>query len=182
MNKQLTKKAIGIAASAALLASVAFSGSALAAPPDKDGGPPQKNNDVAKGTKTSIDVYSNCNIVDRDLVVNVTITDKNDYPGSTKTLATLESVTVQALEKTGPRSYNDVPVAWDNTLDKCDGGDDIGFTTTCTITLVDVCDMLSADAKSLDALTTVSTGDNGNLVNYYSQCKDSDLKLEDGAC
>ena len=46
MNKQLTKKTIGIAASAALMASLAFSGSALAGPgnsPDKgDRDPSQK--------------------------------------------------------------------------------------------------------------------------------------------
>jgi hypothetical protein len=40
MNKQLTKKTIGIAASAALMASLAFSGSALAGKPDKEQGPP----------------------------------------------------------------------------------------------------------------------------------------------
>ena len=39
MNKQLTKKSIGIAASAALIASLAFSGYALAAP-GGDKGPP----------------------------------------------------------------------------------------------------------------------------------------------
>jgi hypothetical protein len=36
MNKQLTKKTIGIAASAALMASLAFSGSALAGKPDRN--------------------------------------------------------------------------------------------------------------------------------------------------
>jgi hypothetical protein len=36
MNKQLTKKTIGIAASAALMASVAFSSSALAGKPDRN--------------------------------------------------------------------------------------------------------------------------------------------------
>ena len=40
MNKQLTKKSIVIAASAALMASVAFSGSALAGPGGKKGPPP----------------------------------------------------------------------------------------------------------------------------------------------
>ena len=44
MNKQLTKKSIGIAASAALIASVALSGSALAGPGGKDkNGPPAPN-------------------------------------------------------------------------------------------------------------------------------------------
>jgi hypothetical protein len=36
MNKQLTKKTIGIAASAALMASLAFSGSAFAGKPDRN--------------------------------------------------------------------------------------------------------------------------------------------------
>ena len=36
MNKQLTRKTIGIAASAALMASLAFSGSALAGKPDRN--------------------------------------------------------------------------------------------------------------------------------------------------
>ena len=40
MNKQLTKKSIGIAASAALTASLAFSGSALAGPGGDKGPPP----------------------------------------------------------------------------------------------------------------------------------------------
>jgi hypothetical protein len=42
MNKQLTKKTIGIAASAALMASAAFSGSALAGPGGEKGPPPPK--------------------------------------------------------------------------------------------------------------------------------------------
>jgi hypothetical protein len=43
MNKQLTKKTIGIAASAALMASLAFSGSALAAPGGEKGPPPPQS-------------------------------------------------------------------------------------------------------------------------------------------
>ena len=43
MNKQLTKKTIGIAASAALMASLAFSGSALAAPGGEKGPPPAQD-------------------------------------------------------------------------------------------------------------------------------------------
>ena len=43
MNKQLTKKSIGIAASAALMASVAISGNAFAGPPEGKGPPPAKD-------------------------------------------------------------------------------------------------------------------------------------------
>jgi hypothetical protein len=43
MNKQLTKKSIGIAASAALMASMAFSGNVLAGPPEGKGPPPAQD-------------------------------------------------------------------------------------------------------------------------------------------
>ena len=56
MNKQLTKKSIGIAASAALMASVAFSGNALAGPPaDNDKkGPPAAQEPSCNLSKTDI--------------------------------------------------------------------------------------------------------------------------------
>ena len=54
MNKQLTKKTIGIAASAALIASLAVSGSAFAAPGNGNGG--------ANGKKGSIEILSICDL------------------------------------------------------------------------------------------------------------------------
>jgi hypothetical protein len=60
MNKQLTKKSIAIAASAALMASVALSGSALAAPGGKKGPPPADT------------VY--CNLADKDTDGNYVVT------------------------------------------------------------------------------------------------------------
>ena len=53
MNKQLTKKTIGIAASAALMASLALTGNALAAPPDKGGrNPSEKDCDFVEVLKS----------------------------------------------------------------------------------------------------------------------------------
>ena len=178
MNKQLTKKSIGIAASAALMASLAFSGSALAGKPEKGNAP--------KGSQTSVDVYSNCNIVGDQLVVNVTVTDKN--AGTDKTPAELVSVSVQPQEKIGPRNLVGVGDAWkwtsdlyDEADDKCDNGTVIKIGDTCTISF-SVCEALSSNAKALDALTTVDTGENGSKVTYTSMCKDSDLKLDAGSC
>lgn len=179
MNKQLTKKTIGIAASAALIASVALSGSALAAPPGKD--KPAKNEDIDNGDRTSISIYQTCDIDNGDLKVHVSIMDNN--AGTDKATATLKSVTVQGLEKTGPREYASLGDAWmwnsgswDN--DVCDSDDAIEIGTTCTITLPNFCGKKSAGAKAFDALTTVDTGPDGNRVEYYAQCKDSDLKVE----
>ena len=181
MNKQLTKKSIGIAASAALMATMAFSGSALAGP----GNAPDKGN-APKGSQTSVDVYSNCAIVGDQLVVNVTVTDKNE--GTDKTPAELVSVTVQAQEKTGPKTSVGVGDAWEWTSDtydlvddKCDNGSTISIGNTCTISL-EVCGALSGGGKALDALTSVDTGENGSQLTYTSMCKDSDLKLDAGSC
>jgi hypothetical protein len=82
MNKQLTKKIIGIAASAALIASVAFSGTAIADP------------NPNKGPKPSITIDSWCEINTADLknvifTVNSRINDASsesfpDTPSVTK--------------------------------------------------------------------------------------------------
>ncbi len=67
MNKQLTKKSIGIAASAALIATVALSGNALAAPP-------------GKGPQASAAVSTWCEITDEragDMTVYIRTEDKS---------------------------------------------------------------------------------------------------------
>ena len=180
MNKQLTKRTIAIAASAALMASVALSGSALAAPPGK--GKPEKNPDIETGDRTSISIYQTCDIDKGNLKVHVSIMDNN--AGTDKAKASLKSVTVQGLEKTGPQDFGTLGDAWEWNSeswenDVCDSGKAIEIGTTCTITLPNFCTKKSADAKAFDALTTVDTGPNGNRVEYYAQCKDSDLKVED---
>ena len=133
MNKQLTKKTIAIAASAALIASVALSGSALAA---------------RKGPQASLDVMTVCNIdaVNEELIVDVTLTDPNK--DTNKAQAVLESVTVQGLQKAGgggkgSNTWTDGADSWSD-AEKCEPVDkytpakDIEIGTTCTIKL-DIC-------------------------------------------
>ena len=165
MNKQLTKKTIGIAASAALMASVALSGSALGAPanpPGKD--KPKRNDNIENGDRTSISVYQTCAIVEDDLVVNVLITDNNadtcDVNGEncTKAQAELESVEVQGLGKIGPE-YFTYGSPWGSNISACasdplpgDGlcidHDDIEIPDTATLN--DTCD----DLNSIEIGTT----------------------------
>jgi hypothetical protein len=180
MNKQLTKKTIGIAASAALMASVAFSGGALAAPGNGNG--PNK-----QGPQASLDVMTVCNIDEYagELIVDITLTDPNE--GTDKAQAVLQSVTVQGQKKaggTGKGSNTWTPGAdsWSD-AEKCEPVDDytpaedIEIGTTCQIRL-DICTGLG-DSKAVNALTTVNISGlaDGNPVGsskleYTSQCKD----------
>jgi len=97
MNKQLTKKTIGIAASAALIASLAISGSAFA------GG-----NGGANGQKGSITLTSVCTIeADKSLTVRTIITDASSVPGD----AVLDSMEVTAVDKTSGKFADTQPLA-----------------------------------------------------------------------
>jgi hypothetical protein len=103
MNKQLTKKTIGIAASAALMASLALSGSAFAAPGNGNGG--------ANGKKGSIEILSICDLnkASGDLTVWTKIVDTSSDPANYG--ANLDSMFVQAYEKVGTgksQSTNDL--------------------------------------------------------------------------
>jgi hypothetical protein len=178
MNKQLTKKTIGIAASAALIASVAFSGSALAAPGNGNG--PNK-----QGPQASLDVMTVCNIdADAgDLIVDITITDPNE--GTDKAQAVLESVKVQGLQKAGGKGkgsneWTYSADSWDGETDLCIDdpyGSPIEIGTTCQIRL-DICTGLG-DSKAVNAQTTVEISgltDSGAVGSsketYMSLCKD----------
>jgi len=178
MNKQLTKKTIGIAASAALMATVALSGSALAAP----GG----NNSNKQGPQASLDVFTVCNI-DPDageLIVDVTITDPN--VGLDKATAVLESVKVQGLQKVRGNVWSRGADSWDSATDFCIDdpyGSPIAVGTTCTIRL-DICTGL-ANSKAVNAETTVEISGlfDGDVVGsskdtYLSRCKDDPETLE----
>ena len=92
MNKQLTKKTIGIAASAALMASLALSGSAFAAPGNGNGG--------ANGKKGSIEILSICDLnkTSGKLTVWTKIVDTSSESAYG---ADLDSLFVQGVEKIG---------------------------------------------------------------------------------
>jgi hypothetical protein len=166
MNKQLTKKTIGIAASAALMASLAFSGSAFAAPGNGKA--------VKNGPKGSISVFSICYLEADDpanamLRVETTITDTSSVPGD----ATLKGMEVQAQEKIGKNRYDigDVATA-DPVLE--DGVAEVSTTLPLCTSLLGDKDTLSADAKSANAEITVwITDDHNNKEDgFISRCSD----------
>jgi hypothetical protein len=169
MNKQLTKKSIGIAASAALIASVALSGSALAGP----GG----NNSNKQGPQASLDVMTVCNIDEYagDLIVDITITDPN--AGTDKAQAVLESVTVQGLKKYRGNEWMLSDDKWESLMgDTCEDGASVMIGTTCTVRL-DVCSNLG-NAKAVNAETSVTLQGPSSKETYLSRCKDDPATLE----
>jgi hypothetical protein len=101
MNKQLTKKTIGIAASAALMASVAFSGSALAGP----GGNGKKE-------QASIGVSAYCkieNVEEGVMAVYVSIEDKSS--GNAYGQFGLDPVQIVGVTKDRGPVWTDIPGA-----------------------------------------------------------------------
>ena len=91
MNKQLTKKTIGIAASAALMASVAFSGTALAGPGNKGGN--------KQGPQASASVSTWCEISDEeagDMTVYIRTEDKSSGDAYGKAPIASTDVVLQA--------------------------------------------------------------------------------------
>lgn len=164
MNKQLTKKTIGIAASAALMASVAFSSSALAAP----GGVKGSNK---QGPQASLDVMTVCTIDEAagELIVDITITDPNE--GTDKAQAVLESVDVQGLKKYRGNDWMHSDDSWESLMgDTCEDGSAVMIGTTCTVRL-DVCSDLG-NAKAVNAETTVTLQGPSSKETYLSRCKD----------
>jgi hypothetical protein len=157
MNKQLTKNTIGIAASAALIATMAFSGSALAGPGD------------GKGPQSSAGVFSVCHI-DADageLVVDITITDKSSGIAT----ASLDSASVQGLKKVSKNLWMTSDDKWESAMgDTCEGGAPIMIGTTCTVRL-DICSDLG-NAKAVNAETTVTLQGTASKDTYLSRCKD----------
>jgi len=169
MNKQLTKKTIGIAASAALMASLAVSGTALAGP----GG----NNSNKQGPQASLDVFTVCHIDESagELIVDITITDPN--AGTDKAQAVLESVNVQGLQKYRGNDWMHSDDSWASLMgDTCEDGSAVMIGTTCTVRL-DVCSGLG-NSKAVNAETTVSLQGEASKETYLSRCKDDPLTLE----
>lgn len=146
MNKQLTTKTIGIAASAALIASLAFSGSAFA-------GKGWNN-----GQKGSISVQSVCYLNDdKSLTVKTIIMDASSRLGD----AMLDSMTVQAMEKyqgkwsdpansdtVGAPAMVDPVFTTDPYFANCDP-------VSCNEVTIPVCPGLTDDAKSVNAVIDV---------------------------
>ena len=103
MDKQLKKNVVSMAASAALLLSVVYSGSAFAGP-GNDSGKGWKN-----GPKGSISLFSVCYLEDAYpanamIRVETTITDASSVPGD----AELMDMTVQAQQKFKGRERFDI--------------------------------------------------------------------------
>lgn len=160
MNKQLTNKTIGIAASAALMATMAFSTTAYA----ERGGNKQ-------GPQASIDVFTVCHIDDAagELIVDITITDKN--AGTDKAQAVLDSVIVQGLKKFRGNEWMHSDDSWDNLMgDTCEDGSAVMIGTTCTVRL-DICSSLG-NARAVNAETSVTVQGPSSKDTYLSRCKD----------
>jgi hypothetical protein len=174
MNKQLTKKTIGIAASAALIASLAVSGSAFAGPGNNN------------GPKGSIGLYSICYIeTEAEIGVDVpapylrvetTITDESSVLGD----ATLDGMVVQAREKyKGP---------WSNPDNFQDIGDpDVSYPELAgappaahVTSRIPLCQSamgnptLTKDARSVNALITIQITDehNNKEMGFTARCSD----------
>ena len=106
MNKQLMKKTIGIAASAALMASVGFSGSALARPGDNNKGGNKQ------GPQASAGVSTWCEITDEaagEMTVYVSVEDQSS--GVAFGFVQLATTVVQGLTKSKGNAWDDIPGA-----------------------------------------------------------------------
>jgi hypothetical protein len=100
MNKQLTKKTIGIAASAALMASVVLSGSALAGPGKKGGN--------KKGPQVSASVSTWCEITDEvNGVMRVNIRTEDKSTGDAADQAVIAAAHVNLVTKDGGPNWGD---------------------------------------------------------------------------
>jgi len=207
MNKQLTKKTIGIAASAALMASVAFSSSALAAPGGNGNGNGPKD---GNGPQGSIAVTNTCEVtvnpIDKsDVVLTLTsvIEDKSTGDGA----ATNVAWSAQAQEKYKGRdlyAIGDVQTAFYAGIPE-----ENGVKTVTVVKTFDLCDAssetvevngdfvpkypgMSTYAKAANAQTTVMIDDGHKVEGWISRCVDPDLtddidqlaslKLEQGLC
>ena len=187
MNKQLTRKTIGIAASAALMASLALSGSAFAAPGNGNGG--------ANGKKGSIEILSICDLnkASGDLKVWTKIVDTSSDPVNYG--AELDSMFVQAFEKVGTgksQSTNDLgllPGSTDPTFDDDFSFDDCRYAATygltspasCNEVTRSVCGLTAGAARSVNAdIEVLIDGIHNNKVIRYD-CDDQG-ENPDGTC
>ena len=179
MNKQLTKKTIGIAASAALMASMAFSGSALAGHNDN-------HNSNKQGPQQSLDVFTVCEIdqYNDEIDIRIELTDKS----SGEAVAALGNVTVLGKEKNTGQKWYDSGFAWDSDFDTCQDeyGNDIGpieIGKVCHVSLPVNCATLDNN-KALNAETTVVLDETDFAASkdaYMSRCKDDPDTYENEA-
>lgn len=155
MNKQLTKKTIGIAASAALMASVAFSGIALA-----DHKPNHQPN------KASISVNTWCEIAEGDeakgdMSVHIRIEDNTSGNNN----AVLQSVVVEAASKSGGKDF-------DTYINSRNVTSEVGITGYFMTPPVKINLCTGADfQKAINAKTTVIlANDVTSKAMYTAQC------------
>jgi hypothetical protein len=155
MNKQLTKKLIGIAASAALIGSVAFSGSAMAG----KGGNKQ-------GPQASAGVSTWCEISDEaagDMTVHVTVIDKSS--GEAFGFVQVATAVVQGLTK-------DKGPVWDDILGAT-ASPDLVVAPDQEVT-INVCG--SDLGKAINAETTIILDETfypASKAAYTAQCGDN---------
>jgi hypothetical protein len=201
MNKQLTKKTIGIAASAALISSVAFSGSALAA----------KGGNSQSELKGSIGVTNTCEVTvnpydKSDVVLELTsvIVDKSSGDGE----AINVKWSAQAQEKYRGRDL--YPIGKVETAEFDNIPEDNGVKTVIVTREFNLCEEsdtqvddgngdlvpeypgMSTYAKAANAQTIVMIEQGHRVEGWISRCVDPDstdgidqlasLKLEEGLC
>ena len=157
MNRQLTKKLIGIAASAALMGTVAFSGSAIA----------------GKGPQSSAGVSAWCevDVASGQLDMYLTIVDKS----SGVAVAELDSVDVQGLQKDKGRGWDPIAGAefTDGTRDDdTDNPTEITFGEDQLIEL-DICEGLLASSKAINAEAIVTLLGKSSKEEYTAKCGDN---------
>jgi hypothetical protein len=156
MNKQLTKKAIGIAASAALTAA-ALSSTAVA-----------DRGNSNKGPKASIDVSVWCdvapaNLTDATLIVNTLVTDSG---GEVNAKITDSSITL--VEGVGNNRGNNKFSAFGGAVD---GPSEIGDVKTVPL---DLCAAgMDSAANAVNAMVSVSIV--GGHKTFTSMCGDNPL-------
>jgi hypothetical protein len=185
MNKQLTKKTIGIAASAALIATLAMSGSAFA------GHNNGKGSD--NGQKGSIKIFSICDL-NKDTGDLRVWTKIDDTSGNPAYGAVLDSLFVQAVQRIGTGKYLSIspisggtgsapPVFADPPIPDVSRFDDCRSATpalSCNEVRVSVCD-LDPNARSVNAdIEVLIDGIHNNKETRYD-CENDDYN-EDGTC
>lgn len=159
MNKQLTKKIIGIAASAALMASLAISGTALAGP----GG----DNSNKQGPQASAAVSTWCEITNEaagEMTVFIKTEDKSS--GVAYGMEDIASAQVDLVTK-------DRGNQWSDALDFDNPTLHLGVDASVTFNLCDVLDDLG---KAINAQTSIKLTTNvypSSRTVYTAQCSNA---------
>lgn len=170
MNKQLTKKTIGIAASAALMAA-ALSATAVAGPDNPKKGP-KASIDVAAWCDVTVDAYGTA-----WLEVNTLVLDKGDDVNAMLIVADNSIMPVQGVgdnRKGGPGKFSDLPAGEvemvPSIIGEIQGDQPIDFETTH----INLCDAgLDPAANTTNALVTVEIV--GGHKTFTSMCGDYDF-------